>query len=63
MMVLTSGYYYPYKVHEKVIAPKVICLWPAISDALVPEVKHARRIVEDIAVNLTKGYHSLKRMA
>lgn len=53
MMILTSGYYYPYKVHEKVIAPKIICLWPAICDALVPEVKHARRIVEDIAVDLT----------
>lgn len=62
-MVLTSRYYYPYKVHEKVIAPKIVCLWPAVSDALVPEVKHARRIVEDIAVNLTKRYHSLKRMA
>ena len=63
MMALTSGYYYPYKVHEKVITPKIICLWSAISDAFVPEVKHARRIVEYIAVNLTKGYHSLKRMA
>lgn len=63
MMALTPWYYYPYKVHEKVVTPKVVRLWPAVCNAFVIEVKHARRVVEDIAVNLTEGYHSLKRMA
>lgn len=63
MIALTPWYYYPYKVHEKVITPKVVRLWPAVCNAFVIEVKHARRVVEDIAVNLTEGYHSLKRMA
>lgn len=62
-MALTAGYYYPYKVHEKVVTPKIICLWPAVCNAFVIEIKHTRRIVEDVTVNLTKGYHSLKWMA
>ena len=62
MMGLTPWYYYPYKVHEKVVTPKVVRFWPAVCNAFVILFRHARFVVEDITINLIKGYHSLKRM-
>ena len=56
---LTCWYHNPNKVHEEVVAPKVIRFRPAIIKALVVEVEHAGSIIEDVAVELTEGDHCL----
>ena len=44
----------PDEVHEEVVTPEVIRFWSAIRETLVIVVKHARSVVEDVAVYLTK---------
>ena len=44
---LTAWYHNPDEVHEEIIHPEVICLWPTIRQALDVMIKHARSIVKD----------------
>lgn len=57
---LTTGDDNPYCVHENVVEPEVVRLGPAIRKALVVVVKHARREVQHIAVDLSKGDEGLE---
>lgn len=62
MFELTAWDDDPYEVHEDIVTPKIVSLWSAISETFVIMVKHARRIVENVAINLSEGNHCLKRM-
>lgn len=44
---LTAWYYNPDEVHEEIIHPEVVCLWPTICQALDVMIKHARSIVKN----------------
>lgn len=52
----------PYEVHEEIVTPKIVSLWSAVSETSIIMVKHACRIVENVAIYLSQGNHCLKRM-
>lgn len=62
MYLLTTGNDDPNEIQEKVVKPKVISLWPAVGQSLVVMVKHACRVVKNVAIYLAQRNHYLKRM-
>lgn len=60
---LTAGYDDPDKVHGEVVTPEVVGFGPAVCQALVIVVEHAGRVVEDVAVDLARGYDGLEGVA
>lgn len=59
---LTAWNHNPYEVQEKVVAPKIIRLGPAICKSLMVMIKHARGVIENVAIYLTQRDHGLKRV-
>ena len=57
---LTARYDNPDEVHEEEVKPKVVCFRSAVCQVLVIVVEHARSVVENVAVYLTQGDHSLE---
>ena len=49
----------PDKVHEEIIAPEIVCFWPAVCKTLVIVIKHTSCVVEDVAVDLAHRYYGL----
>jgi hypothetical protein len=58
--MLTARYDNPDEVHEEEVKPEVICFRSAVCQVLVIVIEHARSIVENVAVYLTQGDHSLE---
>jgi hypothetical protein len=61
--MLTARYDNPDEVHEEEVKPEVVCFRSAVCQVLVIVVEHARSKVENVAVYLTQGDHSLEREA
>lgn len=57
---LTARYDNPDEVHEEEVKPEVVCFRSAVCQVLVIVVEHARSVVENVAVYLTQGDHSLE---
>jgi hypothetical protein len=57
---LTARYDNPDEVHEEEVKPEVVCFRSAVCQVLVIVIEHARSIVENVAIYLTQGDHSLK---
>lgn len=51
---LTTGNDNPDKVQEKVVKPKIISLWPTVGEPFVIVIKHACRIVQNVAIDLAQ---------
>ena len=62
-MSLTTRYNNPDEVHEEIVEPEVVRLWPAVRETLVVMIKHAGSIVQNVAIYLPKRDHRLQRMA
>ena len=53
----------PDKIHEEIVAPKVVWLRSGIIETFMIKVEHAGGVVEDVTVYLTQRDHCLKRVA
>ena len=49
----------PNKIHEKIVCPEIISLWPTVFHTFEVEIKHACSVVEYIAIYLTEGNQCL----
>ena len=53
----------PDEIEEKVVEPKVIGLWPPMGEPFVVMIKHACRVVQNIAVDLSHRNQGLERIS
>lgn len=60
---LTAGNDDPDEVHEEEVEPEVVCFRAAILLASIVQIKHAGRIVENIAVDLAERDDALERIS
>ena len=60
---LTARKYDPYKIHKKIIYPKIVRLRPEVSQTVDIMVKQACCVVQLEAVKLAHADHGLERVA
>ena len=60
---LTSRDNNPDEIHEEIVAPEIVGFRATIRKPLVVVVKHARRVVQNIAVDLPNTHYRRKGVA